>query len=307
MTENNYEDLMETGFAAPNQPTSPEKEVFKAIYITGQPRTNDAEVDEEVGKLQVRGLMYNQDKVCMVISHVKSVLQNKPDQDKGPVCFCYKPPNQEWVGTSGKKCPKNRAEREQNSFCKTCRSIMIVAGLACDEDGNPITSLDEETNERKPNFVFIRAHGMKYVPVNDYLSQMAQMDVEPAILPQNTDKDKEIEKQVVNNKRYITEITVGMTSGNYGQVQIFNLQMGEKLPDETVKKVLEMAKKSKEDFANKFDISKKLKNQGGQSSGYGDSKQETFGDAPTETPSSTNNESDQNKGNEASSFENISF
>lgn len=306
-----YEELMDTGFSAPSEPTPPEKETFKAIYITGQPRTNDAGVDEQLGKLQVRGLQYNQDRVCMVISHVKSVLQNQPDRNKAPICFSYKPANQEWFGTSGKKCPKNRAEREQDSFCQSCRSILIVAGVLCDEDGNPITTVNEESGERKPNFGFIRAYGMKYKPTNDYLSEMSQMDIDPPILPQNTDKDKEVEKQVVNNKRYVTQITVSTASTKYGATNVFNLQMGKKLPGGTVKKVLELAKKTKEDFINKFDLSKRIKsqNQGNsQVSGYGE--ENTFGEPESVDQIPTNTQPDQNNGSNGSSpqtFEDISF
>jgi len=39
----------------------PEKEFFKSVYITGQPRVNDVGVQEQIGKLQIRGFNYNYD------------------------------------------------------------------------------------------------------------------------------------------------------------------------------------------------------------------------------------------------------
>lgn len=252
-----YSDLVDPSVGTGSTPTPPEEEVFKSVYIRGQLGKNHTGVEEQPGKLQVRGHSYNHDKTHMIIMLIKKVLVNykKENNQRRVKCFCYKPQNQEWVGISGKKCPETRQDRDADEFCNGCREEVIVAGIYCDADGTPIKELDEESQEKKPVFVFLRGRGIKSIDVNHYIQELVQHDFEDRIFD-----DEVLEKQVANRSRVVTEITVGSRSSSQGNHLVFNLQPGKTLPKETVKKILSIAKNYKEEFDKKFDWSRKLQN-----------------------------------------------
>ena len=255
MDFNEYSDLAETGHTS-KEPTKPEDEFFHSLYIAGQMRTNHTGVQEMPGQLQIRGVEYNLSEAHFIITHTKEVLakvvqQNNRDQIQ---CFSYKDGPPPWFGTTqlpdGNKrpCPMNSNERSLNEFCNPCRSQIIVAGIRCDEGGNPMMV------DNKPVFVFIRGKGMKYSNVSNYLADLYKMDLPPIFTPQ-TDESRAFEKQVVNHKRFVTKITVGTAPSRYGDKTVFVLATGAQIPDETVKGLLNIAKKTKDKFKEKFDWS----------------------------------------------------
>ena len=248
-----YRDLVEPELEAGKEPTPPEKEIFKSLYIRGEPGKNQAGIMENPGNLQIRGFDYNLDKVNMIVMLVKKVLVNRGE--KGKVrCFCFKPSDKEWYGITRKKCGETRADRQEDPFCASCREEIIVAGIHCDEDGNPIKQLDEESNEKKPVFVFIRGKGIKYGTVNEYVSNLIKLDFGDPVFD-----DEVLEKQLANRSRVVTEVTVGMKPSSHSNHYVFNLQQGKSLSKNTVTKILNIAKKHKEDFNNKFDWSRTMK------------------------------------------------
>lgn len=257
-----FGDLENTGFTRTEQ-VPPEKEFFHSLYIAGMTRKNHIDVEEIAGKLQIRGVEYNLDKVCMIITNVKEVLakvatDKRTNKDKLE-CFSYKVGAGPWKGTSGRQCGSNSAERAAIDFCSTCKSQIIVSGIYCDQNGKPIVE------EGKPIFIFIRAKGMKYSNVSNYLGEMYKLDLDPIFKPV-TEKTKAFEKSVVNNKRYVTEVTIGTAKSQYGTKNVFELSQGAKLPDKVVMEVLNLSKKTLDKFNEKFDWSSNRM----QTSGYGD-------------------------------------
>lgn len=250
-----FEDLVDTGFTS-NKPTPPEEEFFKSVYISGISRANHIGITENAGKLQVRGKDYNKDDVNMIITNVKRILvktfTNQRNQESVE-CFCFLNGSPPWTSTSGRICGITRADREVNEFCSSCRSQLIVAGLYCEPNGKPI--LEEDGS---PIFCFIRGKGMKYNNVSTYLGELHDKDLPPIFEPA-TEESKEKEKQFVNNKRFVTNITVGEATSNYGIKKVFNLDAGAELPKDKVLDILKLAKKVQDKFVKKFDWSLKKK------------------------------------------------
>lgn len=265
-----YADLETTGHES-REPVKPEDEFYHSVYISGQSRKNHIGVTEEVGKFQVRGVEYNIDSVNMIITHTKDILV-KAKQAGGREnieCFSFKPSTPPWYGTSRlesgdpRQCPQTSAERAVNDYCNPCRSQIIVAGIYCNADGNPILS-----EEKKPIFLFIRGKGMKYSNVSNYLGDLFKMDLSPIFEPV-TEQSQNFERKVVNNKRFVTNITKGTAPSNYGLKDVFVLETGEELPKDVVLKILDASKKTISKFNEKFDWSR-----GKAATGYGESKPE---------------------------------
>jgi hypothetical protein len=256
MSYEDYADLMGTGHES-REPVKPEDEFFHSVYIAGTTRKNHINVEELAGKFQVRGVQYNLDEVNLIITHTKDILakiitQNRKDSIE---CFSFKPGAPPWYGTSkltdntARPCPQTSAERAVNEYCNLCKAQIVVAGIFCNSDGSPVL-----TDEKKPIFVFIRGKGMKYKGVSDYLGDMFKMEMTPIFDPPTPESIK-FEKAVVNNKRFVTNITKGQESSNYGMKDVFILKTGAELPKDAVLKILEVSKNTLEKFNEKFDWS----------------------------------------------------
>jgi hypothetical protein len=263
-----YADLETTGHES-REPIKPEDEFYHSVYISGQSRKNHIGETEEIGKFQIRGVEYNLDAVNMIITHTKDLLvkENQSGGRQNIECTTFKPGPPPWYGTSRlqngdpRQCPQTSAERAVNDYCSPCRAQIVVAGIYCGADGSPILSEDN-----KPVFLFIRGKGMKYSNVSNYLGDLFKMDLNPIFEPV-TDQSQLFEKKVVNNKRFVTNITKGTAPSNYGMKDVFVLQTGADLPKEVVLKILDASKKTLDKFNDKFDWSKRAK-----TSGYGDEK-----------------------------------
>lgn len=249
-----YDDLYETGFSGVDTKT-PEEEFFHSIYISGQSRLNHINVREEQGLFQVRGVTYNKPEIHMIITHIKEVLSKTIRDGQKDIlkCFSYKS-GDPWKGTTGRVCGRNSAERAANDFCKECKSQIIVAGLLCNPDGSPIMGADG-----KAAFGFIRAKGMKYGPVSEYLMSLYKMELPHLIKTGDDEESKKFEKSVINHKRFITVISKGYASSQFGDKAVFNLTIGKQLPDEQVKSILRISREVLPKFNEKFDWSKKAK------------------------------------------------
>lgn len=251
-----YSDVLGDGGYDVKVPVAPEDEFFHAVYISGQQRQNALGGTEMPGKLQIRGLQNNLDEVNIVITHIKQVLvksiQTKDGRGEKLECFSYQNGNPPWKGTSGNICGKNSTERASNAFCKDCRSQIIISGLYLDEKtGRPFL-----TEDKKHVYVFIRGKGVKYGNIANYLSDLAKRDdLEPMVTPV-TPESKEFEKRQVNHKRFITKITVGKQSTNYGMKDVFELNACSPLNIDNVKNILNKAKETMEQFKEKFDWSR---------------------------------------------------
>lgn len=262
MSFEKYADLAETGFkgGSSKEVVPPEDEFFHSIYIAGQDRKNHINITEQSGKIQIRGREYNLEKTHMVITHTKEILckvtHTKQEGEKTE-CFSYKEGEPPWYSTSrlpnGEKrsCPLTSAERALDSFCNTCRAQIIVAGIYCYEDGKPVL-----TEEKKPIFVFLRGKGMRYSNVSSYLGECFNSEFPPLFEPV-TEESKKFEKSVVNNKRCVTVITKSQEKSSYGSVHsVFVLTQGVRISNEDVHTVLNLTKRTKEEFNKKFDWSK---------------------------------------------------
>lgn len=257
-----YEQLAGKGIAFGQAPEAvkPEDEFFHSLYISGKTRGNHIGVTEEAGKFQLRGVEYNLKEVNMVIVHVKDILvkegKTKPDRKQNIECFSYKEGPSPWYGTtklengSPRPCPATSADRTVVEFCSPCRSQIVVAGIYCTPEGAPVLSED-----KKPIFIFMRAKGVKYKNVSDYLSSLYNEDLTPIFTPQ-TEASKKFEKEVVNHKRFITKITKGSAPTGYGDKDVFVLTKAAELPPDAVKKILEFAKSTIEKFDGKFNWAK---------------------------------------------------
>lgn len=250
-----YEDLAGEGgggFSA-KAATKPEDEFFHAVYISGQQRKNHLGEDEIPGKLQIRGLKSNLKEINMAIVHIKAVLvkTTRVGNKDNLECFSYQVGTPPWKGTSGNICGKNSTERAAFPYCSSCRSQLIIAGLYIDEiTGKPFVV------DGKPVYIFIRAKGIKYGNIANYLSDLAKRDdLEPIVTPV-TEKSKKFEQEQVNHKRFIAKITVGKTSSAYGMKDVFNIEIGSKLSVDAVKNILNKSKETLEKFKEKFDWSR---------------------------------------------------
>jgi hypothetical protein len=252
-----YSDI-EGGGVVSKEPVKPEDEFFHSVYIAGQSRVNHINITEEITKIQVRGVQYNLTEVNMIIIHVKEILAKLKQSPRGETteCFSYKDGDAPWFGTtqlpdgSKRACPLNSSERAVVEFCKECRSQILVAGIYCDATGKPILS-----EKNSPIFVFIRGKGMKYSNVSDYLGDMYKKDLTPIFTPV-TERTTKFEKANVNNKRFVTKLTRGEASSNFGMKDIFILTSGQQIPDDNVIEILKVSQKTKEKFIEKFDWSK---------------------------------------------------
>ncbi len=243
-----YSDLVGTGFEG-RVDIPPEEEFFHAVYVAGQTRKNHIGITEEENKLQIRGVQYNLNEVNFIITNVKEVLVKGIRDAKNQEsiqCFCYKSA-EPWKGTSGRVCGENSAARAANEFCNICRAQIIVSGVCCESSGKPV--LD---SEGKPVFMFIRGKGMKYSNVAEYLGELHNRDLDPIFEPV-TEDSKKFEKSIVNNKRFVTRITIGEAQSNFGMKKVFNLNAGEALPKNAVMGILKISKKTMENFNEKFD------------------------------------------------------
>jgi len=246
---NDYADLDGLGYEGHTQ-TSPENEFFHAVYITGNSRKNEIGITEESGKLQIRGVDYNKDKVCMIITHVKQILSKETKDPTGNMrttCFSFKKGAPPWHGWNGRTCGTTAAERASSDFCKPCKAQILVAGLYCNESGKPILGEDG-----KPTFLFLRGKGMKYKNIGDYLSDLSNKDLTPILKPV-TEQTKRFEKANVNNKRFVTEVTIGEADSRYGIKKVFDLKTGIELPENVVVDMLNITKKTVDKFTDKFE------------------------------------------------------
>ncbi len=258
MSFDDYADLSTTGFYGGGEQKPPEEEFFHSVYIAGTTRKNHINIEEISGKYQVRGVEYNLEEVNIVIVQVKEVLANvKREKDKDKVlCFSYKD-SVPWQGTSQmidgsfRECPKTSAERAVSDFCNTCRSQIIIAGIYCKPDGSPIL-----TEDGKPTFVFIRGKGMRYSNVSNYLRDLyKEEDLKPLFEPV-TSQTTAFEKNVVNNKRFVTNLSIGSETSSYGNnVSVFELKRGVELEREEVFNILNISKQVLPKFNEKFDWS----------------------------------------------------
>ena len=267
-----YSDLTNTGFYGGGEQTPPEEEFFHSVYIAGTTRKNHINIEEISGKYQIRGVEYNLEEVNIVIVQVKEVLANiKREKDKDKVlCFSYKDGGPPWNGTSKmidgtpRECPTTSAERAVSDFCNTCRNQIIVAGIYCKPDGSPIL-----TDDNKPTFVFIRGKGMRYSNVSNYLRELyKEEDLKPIFEPV-TSQSTAFEKNIVNNKRFVTNFSIGSATSSYGNnVSIFELKRGTALAKEEVLNILNISQQILPKFNEKFDWTKNK-----HVSGYGDKPQ----------------------------------
>jgi hypothetical protein len=141
-----YSELFQTSHKG-YKSVPPEEEFFKSVYIGGSDRQNHIGVVEKAGKLHIRGHAYNLDKITFLVTHIKNVLvKTKRDEKTGREsvdCFSYQNefPSK---GTSGRICGSNSAERAAVEFCSVCRSNLIVAGIYCNESGQPFVDDKEQ-------------------------------------------------------------------------------------------------------------------------------------------------------------------
>jgi len=312
-----YQELQGTGFSSA-EPVAPEDEFFHSLYVSGKTRKNHVNIEEQAGKMQIRGVEYNLETVHMVITHTKEIL-SKEVQQKGQnrnsiECFSFKDGAPPWYGTKqlddGKprQCPQTSAERSVNSFCSPCRAQIIVAGIYCKEDGTPVID-----SEGKPEFIFIRGKGMKYSNVSEYLAERFKEELEPIFDPP-TEQSMAFEKSVVNNKRFVTKITRGTASSKYGDKDVFVLEKGVALNKEAVLNILQISKKTVDKFNEKFDWSRKR----GQSSGYSQqpdgmltmesgSDEETTPDQPAQSEAPATEKKKEEPSQLSYSFDDIKF
>jgi hypothetical protein len=264
---------------------------------------------EMAGNLQIRGIKFNLQEVHMIITHVKdmNVKEVKVGQKSTLNCFSYKD-KKPFVGSkpmedgSPRYCPENATERAMNEFCNPCRNHIVIAGIYCKPDGQPVLKKDEEGNA-KPVFIFIRGKGTKYSNVSNFLNEMYQMDLDPIFEPV-TEKSKEFEKQVVNNKRFVVKITIGEVGSNYGPKKVFVLEPGQQLDKKTTLDILSVAKKTLPKFNDKFDWSKKAKKSDSDS---GMLKMESGKSSKPEGNMGTKNEKKEEPESEGFSFDDINF
>ena len=312
MSYKEYGELEGVGFKGAPDSVPPEEEFFKSIYVAGVTRKNHINITEEAGKLQIRGLEYNKDIVYMVITHTKEILVRAPEKGaKGMFsCFSFKEGQAPWYGTTKlpddrpRPCPPTSAERAIDNYCSSCKGQIIVGGICCKADGSPITDA-----EGKPMFVFLRGRGMKYGNISKYLSDMFKLDLPPIFEPV-TDQRKAFEQAVVNNKRFVTEIIVGIAPSKYGDKNVFVLNKGTQIANESVLNILKVSKQTLDKFNEKFDWSKRVQTAAPVADGVlpmDEPPKDATEDVTTETNTEVTPEKKEEASSQTFSFDNIEF
>ena len=272
MDYSDYSDLNDSGYED-KTPTDPKDEFFHSVYISGVQRTNQDNIVEAAGKLQIRGVEYNKDEIFMIITHTKQVHVKTEKDSAGKErlsCFSFRDgAPTSWYGTyKNHKCGATSADRAADPWCVTCRNQLVVAGLLCDSSGNAVKKEDG-----KPTFVFLRGKGMKFAPVSEYLSEISKMEIAPFFkdtdpVPANIssagpdavkkyiEERKRFEKNVLKIKRFVTKVVIGEVPSNFGPKKIFKLSAAFQIQDEVVPKILEISKKSLDKFHEKFNWTK---------------------------------------------------
>jgi len=221
--------------------------MFKSVYITGQPRDG-----ETVGTMQIikswegespEFVSNNQKQINFVLLFIKKLRVNN-NKDGKTICFSYSD-KIDAISTSGKNCPS--ATERQNGFCDNCRFHLIFAGVLLDEKMKTVS--DDEGN---PVFIFFRNNGMKYMGGSDYINELQERATELKPLSD----DIEFEANVVTPRRFITRVSVGLKSSDYGNKSVFEYTAIKSLPDKVVVKMLEDSEKYTSKFDEQFDLSK---------------------------------------------------
>jgi hypothetical protein len=235
---------------------APEEQFFKSIYVPGKRRKNADGVNEEPGKFQIFQTENNLDDVNMIIVHIKEVLSKVTKTDKGEIteCFCFMDNRKKpYKGTSGRDCNDNHALRKNgDEYCKTCLNNVIMAGIWCDPQGEPIL------REGKPVFCFVKAKKiLNIISLGKYLKEFYNLDLSPMIKPVTDDSIKH-EKKELHPKRFVTNIKMGTMPTDYGDKPVMTYSRGVELPLDKVVSIVKLAQKTEEKFINKFDVSKRL-------------------------------------------------
>jgi hypothetical protein len=156
---------------------------------------------------------------------------------------------------------------------------------------------------------------MRYSNVSEYLNDLYKEDLSPIFEPV-TDQSAEFEKTVVNNKRFVTKLSKGSETSSYGNdVNIFVLERGAELPKDFVLSILQLSKKTVEQFNDKFNWAKgkQTTGYGGQAAAVPDGVLSTEGDSGTTEQTNTEPEKTEDKAVEAGaggktfSFDDINF
>ena len=317
-----YGDLQGVGFTGAPDAVPPEEEFFKSVYIAGVTRKNHINVEEIAGKLQIRGLEYNVEEVNMVITHTKEILVREAAKGTRDLysCFSFKDGAPPWHGTTQiadgrqRPCPPTSPERAVNDFCKLCKGQILVAGIYCKADGSPVTD-----PEGKPVFIFLRGRGVKYGNISQYLGDMFKEDLAPIFEPV-TEQSQAFEKAVVNNKRFVTKVGIGIyTTQSYGDKNVFTLEKGPQMDKDSVMNILKVSKQTLEKFNEKFDWAKRRQAAVPQPAQgvlpmdatdppFGDDKEQPAQEAATqEQPASEPVKEQPKEGAKTFSFDNIEF
>lgn len=247
-------ELGATGIEGGVEAVPPEQELFHAAYIGYQARTNHINIIEEAGKIHIRGVEYNLDELHMIIVlskkiQVKTSRVNNQDRID---CFSFQSGDLPYKGTSGEICGLNKNERSTNPFCEPCKSQIIVCGIYCDKDGNPI-----KDDEGKPIFIFIRGKGMKYSNVSNHLRDLYKMEISSILEKGASEAELEYEKQHFNQSRVVTKLTRDLEKTQYGgTANVFKCEIGPQLPDSAAETIIGISKKIVHKFIDKFDWSK---------------------------------------------------
>lgn len=248
-----YSSLAETSYEAKSY--DEKEQFFHSIFISGKNREDNG-IIQKAGKMQIKDVDFNKTEINMIITHTKQVLVKSRNENRRNIleCFSFQSGDRPYKGNSGNVCGTNSAERAASPFCNTCKAHIIAAGIYCDEYGKPIT--DEEG---KPIFIFVRGSGMKYSGVANYLNELSKQELEPIFTPV-TEQSTQFEKLAVNNKRFVTKITIDEAESQYGVSKVFKLESSTPVPKDTVLKMLEISKKTMDKFIEKFDWSKNKDN-----------------------------------------------
>jgi hypothetical protein len=83
---------------------------------------------------------------------------------------------------------------------------------------------------------------------------MFKLDLPPIFEPV-TEQSNAFEKEVVNNKRFVTRVQVGKATTQYGEKNVFTLERGPQMDKDSVMNILKVSKQTLEKFNEKFDWS----------------------------------------------------
>lgn len=214
---------------------------FVKVFITGQPRPGQTpgtmssiysqKWDEEG---EDKYLIHDENEVYFLPMFIKRVREKWEDQGE-------KRRSLTWFSFNPDKDPRDVPDG--------AKYVYLLAGALLDENMKPVK---DKLEPERTAFVFFKCAGSKFGGAMNYVDALHKKgeSLEPL------SDDKSFEKEIVLPRRFICKAMVEVGEENsYGNTPyLFKFEIGNKIPDKSVKELMEKCLKWWEPFKKQFDM-----------------------------------------------------